>query len=230
MIRVLLADDQEMVRVGFRMILDSDAEIEVVGEVPDGADAVRLARELGPDVVLMDVRMPGKDGLEATREIAEGAMTSRTGDPVRVVVVTTFDLDEYVDAAITNGAAGFLLKDSGPALLIEAVKAAVRGDVLISPSITVRLLSHFAGVGSTAAGPAGAIGSPRSAQPVVALTEREEEVLCEVAKGLTNAEIADALFISLGTVKTHLGSMQDKLGARNRVELAAWAWRTGRMS
>lgn len=229
MIRVLLADDQEMVRVGFRMILDSDAEIEVVGEVPDGADAVRLARELGPDVVLMDVRMPGKDGLEATREIVEGAMTSRTGEPVRVVVVTTFDLDEYVDAAITNGAAGFLLKDSGPALLIEAVKAAVRGDVLISPSITVRLLSHFAGVGSTAAGPTGAIGIP-SVQPVVALTEREEEVLREVAKGLTNAEIADTLFISLGTVKTHLGSMQDKLGARNRVELAAWAWRTGRMS
>lgn len=233
MIRVLLADDQEMVRVGFRMILDTDPEIEVVGEAPNGAEAVRLASELGPDVVLMDIRMPELDGLEATRQIADGMLASATGEPVRVVVVTTFDLDEYVDAAITNGAAGFLLKDAGPALLIEAVKSAVRGDVLISPSITVRLLSHFAGVASGASGIGGAGGLGGAggvpAQPIVALTEREEGVLREVATGLTNAEIADSLYISLSTVKTHLGSIQDKVGARNRVELAAWAWRTGRM-
>ena len=215
MIRVLIADDQEMVRAGFGLILDSDDDIEVVGEAADGRVAVELARELRPDVCLMDIRMPQLDGLEATRLLAGPDVA----DPMKVVVVTTFDLDEYVHRAVTNGAAGFLLKDAGPALLIEAVRAAAKGDVLISPSITLRLLQHFS--------------SPEAGtvvQPTVPLTEREEEVLAAVATGRTNAEIAEDLYISLSTVKTHLGSLQDKLGARNRVELAAWAWQSGRMT
>lgn len=213
-IRVLMADDQEMVRAGFRMILDDADDIEVVAEAADGATAVALARELRPDVCLMDVRMPGMDGLEATRRLAGPDVA----DPLRVVVVTTFDLDEYVHAALRNGAAGFLLKDAGPVLLLEAVRAAHRGDVLVSPSVTVRLLAHFDG---TASAP--------PLQPVTPLTDREEEVLRAVARGRSNAEIAAELFIALGTVKTHLSSLQDKVGARNRVELAAFAWQSGRM-
>lgn len=213
LIRVLIADDQEMVRAGFRLILETEADIEVVGEAADGLRAVDLARELKPDVLLMDIRMPELDGLEATRLLAGPGVA----EPMKVVVVTTFDMDEYVHTAILNGAAGFLLKDAGPALLIEAVRAAVKGDVLISPSITLRLLANFA---------SNATPTP---QPRVPVTEREEDVLRAVATGLTNSEIADQLFISLGTVKTHLGSLQDKIGARNRVELAAWAWQTGRM-
>jgi DNA-binding NarL/FixJ family response regulator len=213
-IRVLIADDQEMVRAGFRMILDSEDDIEVVAEAADGRSAVDLAGRLRPDVCLMDIRMPHLDGLEATRLLAGPGVV----EPLRVVVVTTFDLDEYVHSALQNGAAGFLLKDAGPALLLEAVRAAARGDVLVSPSITVRLLAHF----STPA-----IPPPSS---VVPLTDREEEVLREVAKGSSNAEIATVLFISGSTVKTHLSNLQSKIGARNRVELAAFAWRTGRMS
>ncbi len=213
-IRVLLADDQEMVRAGFRMILDDAADIEVIAEAADGATAVALARELRPDVCLMDVRMPRMDGLEATRRLAGPEVS----DPLRVVVVTTFDLDDYVHTALRNGAAGFLLKDSGPTLLLEAVRAAHRGDVLVSPSITVRLLAHFSD-----ASPTGAV------QPATPLTDREEEVLRSAARGRSNAEIADELFISLGTVKTHLSSLQSKVGVRNRVELAAFAWQSGRM-
>ncbi len=214
-IRVLVADDQEMVRAGFRMILDDADDMVVVAEAADGATAVALARELRPDVCLMDVRMPVLDGLEATRRLAGPDVP----DPLRVVVVTTFDLDEYVHAALTNGAAGFLLKDAGPALLLEAVRAAHRGDVLVSPSVTVRLLGHF----RSNAPAAGVV------EPVVPLTPREEEVLRAVARGRSNAEIGDELFISLGTVKKHLSTLQDKIGARNRVELAAFAWESGRM-
>ncbi len=214
-IRVLVADDQEMVRAGFRMILDDTDDIEVVAEAADGSTAVSLARRLRPDVCLMDVRMPRMDGLEATRRLAGPGVE----DPLRVVVVTTFDLDEYVHAALRDGASGFLLKDAGPALLLEAVRAAHRGDVLVSPSITVRLLAHFS---ETTPG----------TEPVPAtapLTDREEEVLRATARGRSNAEIAEELFISLGTVKSHLSSLQDKVRARNRVELAAFAWKSGRM-
>lgn len=215
MIRVLIADDQEMVRAGFRLILDSEPDIEVVAEAADGRAAVDLAREVRPDVCLMDIRMPQLDGLEVTRLLAGPDVA----DPLRVVVVTTFDLDEYVHRAVLHGAAGFLLKDAGPALLIEAVRAAVKGDMLISPSITLRLLQHYSSPATDDA-----------TQPIVPLTDREEEVLAAVATGRTNAEIAADLYISLSTVKTHLASVQDKLGARNRVELAAWAWQSGRMS
>lgn len=213
-IRVLIADDQEMVRAGFRMILETQRDIEVVADVPDGAEAVRLARELRPDVSLLDIRMPHLDGIEVTRVLAGPGVA----DPLKVVVVTTFDLDEYVHAALANGASGFLLKDAGPALLIEAVRAADRGDALVSPQITVRLLRHF-----------GRARSARVAQPSEPLTERELDVVRTVARGLTNTEIGTELYLSLSTVKTHLAAAQGKLGARNRVEVAAWAWRSGLM-
>jgi DNA-binding NarL/FixJ family response regulator len=217
MIRVLLADDQEMVRAGFRMILETQDDIEVVADVPDGISAVAKARELRPDVCLLDIRMPGMDGLEVTRALAGPGVS----DPLKVVVVTTFDLDEYVNAALSNGANGFLLKDAGPALLLEAVRAADRGDALVSPQITVRLLKHFAGHSS----PPAATETP--AEP---LTERELDVVRAAARGLTNTEIGTELYLSLSTVKTHLAAVQAKIGARNRVEVAAWAWRTGLMT
>lgn len=212
-IRVLVADDQEMVRVGFRMILDAADDVEVVGEAADGSTAVALARELWPDVCLMDVRMPVLDGIEATRRLAGPGIAN----PIPVVVVTTFDLDEHVRDALEAGASGFLLKDAGPVLLLEAVRAAHRGDVLVSPSVTVRLLAHFRTPG------------PAPVEPLVPLTEREEEVLRAVALGHANAELGRELHMSLGTVKRHLSTLQGKVGARNRVELAAFAWRSGRM-
>ncbi|MFD0687754.1 response regulator [Actinomadura fibrosa] len=216
-IRTLIADDQQMVRTGFRMIIDSQPGMEVVGEAADGAEAVALARRLRPDVCLFDIRMPTMDGLEATRLLAGPDVA----DPLRVVIVTTFDLDEYVYGALRGGAVGFLLKDSGPALLVEAVRAAANGESLVSPSVTVRLLRHLA---PAHADPAAA------AVPREELTARELEVVRLVARGRTNEEIAGELFVSLSTVKTHLGSVQRKLGARNRVETAAWAWETGLMA
>ncbi|TML11238.1 MAG: response regulator transcription factor [Actinobacteria bacterium] len=209
--RVLIADDQPMVRSGLALMLETHG-IEVVAQAADGADAVRLARKLRPDVCLLDIRMPLLDGLEATRLLAGPDVAN----PIPVVVVTTFDLDEYVRGAIQNGASGFLLKDAGPRLLVEAVHAAVNGDALISPSITVRFLQHFA--------EAGAI---RNGTDV--LSDREEEIVVAVARGRTNQEISDELFISLSTVKSHLTNIQTKLGLRNRVEVAGWAWETGRM-
>ncbi|GLZ00364.1 response regulator transcription factor [Actinoplanes sp. NBRC 103695] len=206
MIRVIIADDQAMVRTGFGMIIGAQPDMEVAGEAADGIEAVALARRIKPDVALLDIRMPKMDGLEALRLLAGPGVA----EPVKVVVVTTFDLDEYVHTALRNGAAGFLLKDSGPALLIEAVRAAVSGDALISPSITVRLLEH--------------LSPPAPVSDDGGLSPRELDVVRLAARGLTNAEIATELFISIGTVKTHLGSVQTKLGARNRVEIAAWAW------
>jgi DNA-binding NarL/FixJ family response regulator len=209
-IRVLVADDQAMVRTGFRMILDAADGIEVVAEAGDGVEALAAVRRHEPDVVLMDIRMPRLDGLEALRRLS--------GDPrggPKVVVVTTFDLDEYVHTALRHGAVGFLLKDAGPALLVEAVHAAASGEAMISPAITVRLLQHLA--------------LPRPPVDVVPgdLSPRELEVARLVARGRTNAEIAETLMISLATVKTHLGNVQAKLDLRNRVEIAAWAWELG---
>jgi len=210
-IRVLIADDQDMVRTGFRMIIDSQPDMRVVGEAADGAAAVALARRLRPEVCLFDVRMPRMDGLEATRALAGPDVP----DPLRVVIVTTFDMDEYVYGALRGGAVGFLLKDSGPALLVEAVRAAANGEALVSPSVTVRLLEHLA------------VPPAEPRRPREALTDRELDVVRLVARGRTNEEIARELFVSLSTVKTHLGSVHRKLNARNRVEVAAWAWESG---
>jgi DNA-binding NarL/FixJ family response regulator len=211
---VLVADDQEIVRAGLVMILDAHGDIEVVGQAADGLTAVELARELRPDVCLFDIRMPEMDGLEATRRLAGPDVA----EPMAVVVITTFDLDEYVHGALKAGARGFLLKDAGPELLIQAVRAAANGDALIAPNITIRLLAAFSE--STGQSPA---------QPIAPLTDREEGVLLTVARGRTNSEIADELHISLSTVKTHLTALMNKLGARNRVELAMWAYETGRI-
>jgi DNA-binding NarL/FixJ family response regulator len=214
-IRVLVADDQELVRTGLRMILDAQPGIQVVGEATNGREAVSLARQLRPDVCLFDIRMPELNGLEATRALAGPAVE----DPLAVVVITTFDLDEYVHGALKAGARGFLLKDAGPELLTQAVHAAANGDALIAPSVTVRLLAAFADLRT----------SEPLRQPIEPLTAREEEVMVTVARGLTNAEIASELHISLSTVKTHLASLMHKLGARNRVEIAMWAYETKRI-
>ncbi|MEO3892395.1 response regulator transcription factor [Nonomuraea sp. B5E05] len=203
--RLLIADDQDMVRRGMRRILENQTDMEVVGEAADGVTAVDLARTLRPDVALVDIRMPRMNGLEVTRLLAPTS--------TRIVVVTTFDLDEYVYPALRHGASGFLLKRSGPTLLVEAVRAAVAGDSLISPSITVRLLRHL---------------TPAAARPSAEpLTRREMEIAGWVAAGRTNADIAAELFISPGTVKTHMASIQRKLGVRNRVGIAVRAWEMG---
>ena len=208
-IRVLIADDQELVRTGLRMILDAQDGIEVIGEAVDGQEAIELAQSLRPDVCLFDIRMPRVDGIEATRVLAGPGVD----DPMAVVVITTFDLDEYVYAALRAGARGFLLKDAGAALLGQAIRAAADGEALIAPNVTVRLLSAFAGRADVAA----------PAAPLDPLTAREEEVATVVARGLSNSEIAAELHVSLSTVKTHLASLMTKLGVRNRVEIAIWA-------
>ena len=213
-IRVVVADDQDLVRTGLVMILGAQPDLEVVGEAADGLAALDLATRLRPDVLLVDIRMPGLDGVEVTRRLAGPDVT----DPMAVVVITTFDLDEYVLGALRAGARGFLLKDAGPELLVQAIHAAADGDALIAPNVTRRLLATFADQAPAV-----------PVQPVDPLTEREEEVLALVARGRTNAEIATELFVGLSTVKTHVASLMTKLGARNRVEIAMWAYDTRRV-
>ena len=214
-VRVIVADDQEIVRTGLTMMLNAQPDIDVIGEAADGQRAVELARRLRPDVCLFDIRMPVMDGIEATRCLAGPDVS----DPLAVVVITTFDLDDYVYAALRAGARGFLLKDAGPVLLAQAVHAAANGDALIAPSITTRLLEAFADAGPSL--------PPK--QPIAALTDREEQVLATVARGRTNSEIAAELYITLSTVKTHITSLMAKLGARNRVEIAMCAYETNRV-
>jgi DNA-binding NarL/FixJ family response regulator len=214
-IRVVVADDQDIVRAGLTVILNAQPDIEVVGAAADGRAAIELARRVRPDVCLFDIRMPGLDGLAATRALAGPDVA----DPMAVVVITTFDLDEYVYAALRAGARGFLLKNAGPDLLSQAVRAAADGEALIAPAVTRRLLGAFAG-----SGPA-----PPPRQPAEPLTDREEEVLTAVARGRTNSEIAAELHIALSTVKTHIASLLLKIGVRNRVEIAIWAYETGRI-
>jgi DNA-binding NarL/FixJ family response regulator len=213
MIRVLLADDQELVRAGFRMILESQDDIEVVGEAGDGDEAVQLARRHRPDIVLMDIRMPGTDGLAATRTITAD---DRLAD-VRIVILTTFELDEYVFEAIRSGASGFIVKTTKPIELLQAVRAVAAGDALLSPSVTRRLIREFA-------------ARTRGAAPLPALdalTEREREVMALVAEGLTNGEIAERLVVSPLTVKTHVSRAMVKLGARDRIQLVVFAYQSG---
>jgi len=212
-ISVLIADDQALVRGGFRMILQAREGIEVVGEAADGVEAIEAARRLHPDVVLMDIRMPALDGIEATRRLLLG------GQPQpRVLMLTTFDLDEYVYAAMRAGASGFLLKNVEPAELVRAVRVVASGEALLAPAITKRLLERFLTLP-----PPGADVSPRLSQ----LTEREVEVLTLVGRGLSNAEIAEALFLSQTTVKTHLAHIFAKLSLRDRVQAVVLAYEAG---
>jgi DNA-binding NarL/FixJ family response regulator len=213
MIRVLLADDQALVRAGFAALLDAQEDIEVAGEAPDGAAALRLVRELSPDVVLMDIRMPGLDGLQATREIARDG---RLAD-VRVVILTTFELDEYVFEALRAGASGFLVKHTEPAELVRAVRVVATGEALLSPGVTRRLIREFA---DRAKAP------PPPAQ-LGALTERERQLVALVGEGLSNDDIAGRLVLSPATVKTHVNRAMMKLGARDRAHLVVFAYEAG---
>lgn len=210
---ILLVDDQELLRMGFRMVLDAQADLEVVGEAGDGAEGVALARSLDPDVILMDVRMPQLDGVQATRELIAG------GSRARIIILTTFDLDEYAHAAIRGGASGFLLKDAPPADLLSAIRAVASGDSVVAPSTTRRLLATIAGQ---------LPGVERPADPRLAsLTPREHELLLAVARGQSNAEIAEQLVLSEATVKTHVGRILAKLQLRDRVQVVVYAYDQG---
>ncbi|MEU6077271.1 response regulator transcription factor [Micromonospora sp. NPDC047074] len=212
-VRILLADDQPLLRTGFRMVLGTEADLDIVAEAADGLEAVELSRRLLPDVVLMDIRMPRMDGVAATRAIVDARL------PVRVLILTTFDLDEYVVGALRAGASGFLAKDVPADDLVAAIRAVAAGDAVVAPRILRRLLDRFADV----------LPDPAAAPPraLSALTEREREVLVQVARGLSNAEIARALSVSETTVKTHVGHVLTKLGLRDRVQAVVLAYESG---
>ncbi|MEU7872018.1 response regulator transcription factor [Dactylosporangium sp. NPDC049140] len=213
MIKVLLADDQALVRAGFRALLDAQSDIEVVGEAADGAEAVRLTARTRPDVVLMDIRMPVLDGLEATRQIAADAALR----DVRIVILTTFDLDEYVFEALRVGASGFLVKDTEPVDLLRGVRAVAGGDALLSPGVTRRLIEEFASRSR----------APLAPMSLDTLTDREREVMALVGAGLSNEDIATKLFVSPATAKTHVSRAMIKLGARDRAQLVVFAYEAG---
>jgi DNA-binding NarL/FixJ family response regulator len=215
-ISVLLVDDQPLLRRGFRMVLEEEDGIVVVGEASDGAEALRLASELDPDVIVMDVRMPGMDGIEATRAIVTAEPRSR------ILILTTFDLDQYVFSALRYGASGFLLKDALPSELVRAIRAVASGDAVVAPSVTRRLLDTFAHRLPAARNP-----DDFTLPELKELTTREREVLLEVASGYSNAEIADRLFVAESTVKTHLGRVLAKLGLRDRVQAVVYAYEAG---
>jgi DNA-binding NarL/FixJ family response regulator len=213
MIRVLLADDQQLVRAGFRALLDAQDDVEVVGEASDGAEAIALTRRMTPDIVLMDIRMPNVDGLEATRAIAADERLAST----KVVILTTFELDEYVFEALRVGASGFLVKHTEPVELLRAVRAVAAGDALLSPSVTRRLIGEFATRAK----------EPQRLPTLDVLTDREREVMTLVAEGLTNEEIGERLFVSPATAKTHVSRAMVKLGARDRAQLVVFAYEAG---
>jgi DNA-binding NarL/FixJ family response regulator len=215
-IRVLLVDDQSLLRLGFRMVLEAQPDIEVVGEAGDGAMGVAMTRRLHPDVVLMDVRMPVLDGIQATRQIVT------SGSAARILVLTTFNLDEYVFAALRAGASGFLLKDVPPADLLTGIRAVAAGDAVVAPNVTRRLLDAFA-----PHLPDPSTGRSPTDQRLGQLTDRERQVLVEVARGLSNAEIARLLTVSEATVKTHVGRLLTKLGLRDRVQVVVFAYEAG---
>lgn len=211
MIELVIADDQQLVRSGFGMIIGAEPDMSVIGEATDGAEAVRLATSLQPDIVLMDVQMPGTDGLEATAEI------TAMDDGPRVIILTTFERDDYVFTALRNGASGFLLKNAPPETLVEAIRTVASGDALLAPSVTRRLVEEFARRPST----------PLVSDAADRLTEREREVLVLLARGLTNAEIAEELFVGEATVKTHVSNVLTKLGLRDRVQAVVFAYENG---
>ena len=246
-ITVLIADDQSLIRAGFAMVINSQPDMRVVGEAADGKVAVSMVRQLKPDVVLMDVRMPVEDGIKATEHITASTPHTEAERPTRVIILTTFDLDEYVMSAIKAGASGFLLKDTSPEDMLSSIRTVFQGNAIIAPSATKRLIEKLVVTPETAMGGAAptttAAGNPlddagkfANPEPAISspeldsLTEREREVLIEIAHGLSNQEIADKLFVSLPTVKTHVAHLLAKINARDRVQAVVFAYETGLVS
>ena len=220
-IRIVIADDQELVRAGFTMVINSQPDMQVVGQASNGDEAIRLAEQLTPDIVLMDVRMPGMDGITATEHITR---MDNGGRPIRVIILTTFDLDEYVMAAIHAGASGFLLKDTEPETLLRSIRTVYQGNAIIAPTATKRLIEKMLEPNFNMNPAAPAQSADYTDQELETLTDREREVLVEIAHGLSNQEIADKLFISLPTVKTHVAHILQKINARDRVQAVVFAY------
>ena len=220
-IRIVIADDQELVRAGFTMVINSQPDMQVVGQASNGDEAIRLAEQLTPDIVLMDVRMPGMDGITATEHITR---MDNGGRPIRVIILTTFDLDEYVMAAIHAGASGFLLKDTEPETLLRSIRTVYQGNAIIAPTATKRLIEKMLEPNFHMTPAAPAPSADYTDPELETLTDREREVLVEIAHGLSNQEIADKLFISLPTVKTHVAHILQKINARDRVQAVVFAY------